>query len=516
MKEKKSAFQRFCAAAVLLMAGLILAGFVLAGLFVSVHLGTGGGRSEAITFVRLSLAQSAILPLLALGAAVLIQKLLERFAPLSAGLVLLWAAVSLVIVWGLGAQQIYDAGTITEAARLFARGNYKMMESDYLNVYSYQLGMCLPMEILLRIFKGADLNLMMQGINVLLTAGTGLAVTALAQKLLPDSRKACSALCLLVLPAPLYCMHVYGTIPMLFFGTLAILFFVEYLHTHRAGFGWGYAVMLAVSYMLKPNAAILVIALAICSVLDAVQKRSFRPLLFTVLSVALSVLLIRGVIWQYEWRSGVQLRENISALARFTMGLQEGGGAAGWYSGYTEQFFPLEVSAAQEAVIVSADLSARLAQMGADPEMAVHFFGEKLLSQWIEPTYGTLWQGMMTAQAGAEWAGTAAGHTGPLASWAALYAEGSPIKAAAEMLAHGGQMALYLLALLGLMSAFGRRDDTAQTVLPLIFLGGVLYHLLFEAKSQYAYPYIVYMLPLAAQGLCVLEKQVKRKKGRLS
>ena len=41
-------------------------------------------------------------------------------------------------------------------------------------------------------------------------------------------------------------------------------------------------------------------------------------------------------------------------------------------------------------------------------------------------------------------------------------------------------------------------------------LGGALYHLLFEAKAQYAYPYMVYMLPLAAAGLCALEEKLKR------
>ena len=41
-------------------------------------------------------------------------------------------------------------------------------------------------------------------------------------------------------------------------------------------------------------------------------------------------------------------------------------------------------------------------------------------------------------------------------------------------------------------------------------LGGALYHLIFEAKAQYAYPYMVYMLPLAAAGLCRLEDGTAR------
>ena len=44
-------------------------------------------------------------------------------------------------------------------------------------------------------------------------------------------------------------------------------------------------------------------------------------------------------------------------------------------------------------------------------------------------------------------------------------------------------------------------------------LGGTLYHLIFEAKSQYAYPYMVYMLPLAAAGLCALAEKLKKISG---
>ena len=45
-----------------------------------------------------------------------------------------------------------------------------------------------------------------------------------------------------------------------------------------------------------------------------------------------------------------------------------------------------------------------------------------------------------------------------------------------------------------------RRRDTESSLLPLIILGGLLYHLLFEAKSQYALPYFVLMIPMAAFG----------------
>ena len=53
----------------------------------------------------------------------------------------------------------------------------------------------------------------------------------------------------------------------------------------------------------------------------------------------------------------------------------------------------------------------------------------------------------------------------------------------------------------------------AALALPVTILGGTLYHLIFEAKAQYAYPYMVYMLPLAAAGLCTLAEKLKKISG---
>ena len=45
-----------------------------------------------------------------------------------------------------------------------------------------------------------------------------------------------------------------------------------------------------------------------------------------------------------------------------------------------------------------------------------------------------------------------------------------------------------------------RHRDMRNCLLPLIVLGGLLYHLLFEAKSLYAQPYFMLMIPMAAFG----------------
>ena len=54
-----------------------------------------------------------------------------------------------------------------------------------------------------------------------------------------------------------------------------------------------------------------------------------------------------------------------------------------------------------------------------------------------------------------------------------------------------------------------RKRDLLRALLPLILLGGLSYHLLFEAKSQYALPYFMLLLPLAGAGLTALFRKVE-------
>ena len=66
------------------------------------------------------------------------------------------------------------------------------------------------------------------------------------------------------------------------------------------------------------------------------------------------------------------------------------------------------------------------------------------------------------------------------------------------------------LAAVGGVCALRKKGGAALLMIPVTVLGGALYHLFFEAKAQYAYPYMVYMLPLAAAGLCRLEDGAAR------
>ena len=498
MEKWRGRVQRLCICAALALTLCVLLGFAVCGLLETAVLHSGERGTEQIDFVRdslgLNLAATAALIALLLGLSRLVRGRRGQRALLGVCAALTAAAMAFLL--GAGTRQTYDTAAVLEAAQLFAQGNYKAMQLDYFHVYSYQLGLCLPMEIVLRLFPGLDINLFMQGLGVVLSAASAAMLAVLAGEVFGGRAAAGSTLLLgaLFLPALLYPVFTYSTLPMLFCVTAGLLCFARYLRTRRARDGIAYAVMMALGYMLKPNAALAILVTVICALLDALGRGRARVLLYAALAAVLGAALARTAIWQYELRSGVTLTEDVSMLARLVMGLQEGGAQAGWYNSYTQQFFPRTVTAQQEHAVALADLVARLHEMAAQPAMTADFFGRKLLSQWLEPTCATLWYGQL------------GGQSGPLAVLAqAVYAQGGAVRTALEAYMNVFQQALYLLACVGLLALLWRGASCAQLLLPLTVLGGVLYHGIFEAKSQYAFIYLMLLLPVAAQGLVALE-----------
>ena len=497
MHRKSERIQRFCAQAAVALSLCLFALIALGGLFLTAHLGRQSWSHEAIIFIADGLIANALLTLLMLGAVLLAFRLLERFAGVRLGAAMLgaWCLGTLVLVIGANVVQLYDFAYVVEGAQLFARGNYKPLTIDYFNVYSYQLGFCLPMELILRVLPGLNLPLVMQLVNVFLSAGIAGCMAVFSSLVFSKQEaKASLMLYVLFLPMALQCIFVYGTLPTLFCTALALLSFALYQQKRRLLQGLAYAQCISAACMLKPNAVIPLAAMGICALLDALTSRDMRLLLFAALSILGSAALPRLVILQYELRGGVTLGSDVSMLARLVMGLQRGGAEAGWFNRYTEQFFPFEVTDAQEYAIASADLAARLAEMKADPAMTLAFFRDKLLSQWLEPSYGAMWYGDLCA------------HAGPLAgATRAIFADGSAVRAMLERVMGVYQKLLYLLTAVGLASLLREREcRLAALVLPVCALGGCLYHMLFEAKAQYMYPYVLLMMPVAAHGLCAV------------
>ena len=498
MKSKVTGFRRFLETAAWVMALVLVLGMAGAALVMTAQL----RMPEKIHYIFGDVAGNVLPAMGMLAAAWALWRLMMRHKRLISILAVVWTAVTACVLVGMGTAQEVDFLYVCQAAESFAAGDYSPMARDYFHVYSYQLGTALPLEGIIRLLPGVSIELLMQAVNAALSMGAALIFAAMGRLAFEEERvhAASMALYVLCLPLAVYCIHVYGTLPMVFFAGAAMLCFALYIKKRRCSYGFAYALCIALAYMLKPNGAVPLLAMMICALLYGMERGDWRLLGFAVLSAVLAVMLARFAIWQYEWRSGVTLREDVSMLARLVMGLQDGPRAAGWYNGYTEQFFAGTVTVEQEKAVAMQDLAVRLGELKADPVRAAIFTVQKALSQWLEPTYGTLLYGNYCKQ------------TGPIASAAqAIFSEQSALRMALEYVMKGWQAALYALCSIGAIACIRAKRGAAALILPICALGGFLYHMLFEAKSQYIYVYAIYLVPLAGYGLCAAQNWLCRR-----
>ena len=416
----------------------------------------------------------------------------------------LWTAAALCFVLAVGLLPRADSALVIEAAKRFAAGDFSPLEGEYFSRVSYQLGICLPLEGLARLLPGLDLNLLMQALNCAISAALMALLCGLTGGLSGDActSGAAALLYLAFVPMLLFNMFVYGVLPMLLLCVLAMRCFARCARTGERRFGVLYALLIGAAAALKPNAMIVMLALLICAAVHALQRKDGFLLLCAALSVVLCFALPAGVIRLYELRAGVTLAPDTGMLLRLAMGMQDSMIAAGWYNGVIEEYWPLSVTPEMEKAAALEMLAARLREFAADPAGAWAFFKEKCLTQWAEPSYDILWYGAVCGKSG---------RFNGLAH--AIFRDGSPVRALLAGYMNIFQQAAYVLALIGTCGMIReKRIEAVQLMLPVTVLGGFLYHMLFEAKSQYIYPYMLLLLPLAAAGMDLLAGRARNKR----
>ncbi|MEE3472934.1 MAG: hypothetical protein VZR24_20035, partial [Butyrivibrio hungatei] len=73
-------------------------------------------------------------------------------------------------------------------------------------------------------------------------------------------------------------------------------------------------------------------------------------------------------------------------------------------------------------------------------------------------------------------------------------------------------MMIYIFFTAGMIWMILRRKlTTAGLILPVAILGAILYHMLFEAKSQYILPYFILMIPFAVYGFVESMRTLSKK-----
>lgn len=415
------------------------------------------------------------------------------------------AAIAVLFVIGMSVLWIQASHTYPEADQkavswvsyLMTQNNFLFFEhGKYMQIYPNQLGLAAILEALYRLTGGENWKTFMY----LTALANGVVVYLLyriTDRLYHDQNADCLVLlasmgCIQII---LYSTFLYGMMLGLAFALGAFYALLLFLDHGKWRYVVNAGILMGISILVKNNYSIFLVALVILLLYDAVKKsgggirKAGKSLAAILILIGLTALLSRSLTAFYEHRSGIPIESGMPKSLWVAMGMQEGERAEGWYNGFN---FDTYVNSGCDPVVSDAiareAITESLQHFQKDPVYAARFYLRKTLSQWNEPTYEALWVNQF--------------HNGDFSTIVQSIYEGKLYRVFSEYM-NLFQLLVFAAVFAGLLIGRKRekRWQLTELFLPMVILGGFFFHTIWEAKSQYIFPYFVCMLPGAAAGL---------------
>lgn len=397
-----------------------------------------------------------------------------------------------------------DAMSVYSAAESLSLGDTSVIHNteSYLSYYPQQVGLMAFLELLIRIYHLFSINLapyhFIKGIYVLLTALIVWLQYKTVHLLWENDRMDCLYLLLAAfnLPLIMYSSFVYGEIPS--FAALSAGLYL-FLRLCKRGGKWysfaGSLLLLTLGVMLRKNSLIIIIAVCMVALLEALRQKR-QLFLFAILCLTASLSILPLTQKMYELRAGDTLRSGVPAMSYFAMGMQESSRANGWYNGYNFDTYQLARLDSEKSSRLSRDyMQERMQFFKEHPGYAVSFYWDKYLSQWTDGTY--------------------AGRQATLATFGGRSALVESFYSGKNAPLYIGfcnlyQNLLYLGVLAGAFLILYHQKRPGLYVWSglIAVFGGFLFHMIWEANSRYIFTYGLLLMPYCANGLMLLFQQI--------
>ncbi len=409
----------------------------------------------------------------------------------------LFVIVSVFIIFNVPDTIRGDAYMIYKYASKFLKGDYEGLTGGYyLRFFPYQLGMVTYEMGLLSIWNSTKILFIA---NMLFAIGTNFSMWKISDLLFGSDRqrKMVIVLSFGFAPALFYILFTYGSVPGHFFITAAGVFLIR--HIKRKGrLNWLLcALCLGTAIIFKPNYIIAAMAAAIVLFIYALSQKEKINYLICIGTFLISIMM--NVLFLNMWRniSGVDFDGGAPYVLNVVMGMmpkeQGTGRLGGWYNGYNYSTFEengYSVAASKEA---AAKKAGELLEYWADEDNSlILFFRDKIWSTWCDPLFGSLWAGPL--EDSDQYVENRLLHSVFTGGHAAIFI-GRYMNA--FMVIVYALTAFYCLR--NFFAKSRKRNGAENLFFILVFIGGFIFHLFSETKSQYVYMY-AYGLILYAAG----------------
>lgn len=385
--------------------------------------------------------------------------------------------------------------------------------SQYLELCPQQITTALSFSIIFKLFSTTNVKLL-QYINVVANILTVIAIILIC-KLLENKYKMNKVKTLILLGTfftlPLLSTFIYGDLMSLSMCLFSVYFIMKYGTSNKKRFAIISTIFMSIGYMLRMNNLIFILALMIYLILlvinDCEERKNFKEICKKIILIILFIIIsiVPTTITRNMIQSRLELDKDkkIPTVAYLCMGMQEGYRGNGWYNDYimwawedVETCKPLYENAIVE----------RIKTFIKDPTYCVKFYVKKVASMWTENTYSSLWynQTFNFKQVDGDNSLESQKQMDELLQ-----------EKTKKLLTYQKALIIIVFGTVILFLVKYRKNISNEIILLItIFIGGFLFHILWEAKSRYIIPYILILIPIASISFddYNLEREIKEMK----
>ncbi|MBF0713192.1 glycosyltransferase family 39 protein [Gemella sp. GH3] len=408
----------------------------------------------------------------------------------------------------------YDPFNVIDQASNFLRGNYTGLEkgNNYLYIYSHQITTVFMFQILFAIFGRVTFILYLLqcfSISYILFMLYKISNILFNNE---DTAYITVILTLFSFPLVFYVAFIYGTLPGMFLTLLAFYHFIKYYKTKN----WYDLVIVLLSInvaiLLIGNNLINMLAIFSVAVILLIKKFDKKILLFMICTLIFMTGAKSTIENYYSVASQKDIPKGVNKISWIAMGMQEGDREAGWWNKFNYDIMTEEDYDNDKVVEISKkSIMQRVDVFQKNPKYALDFYVRKYENQFIEPTFQSLV--ITVPQKDVEEGNILIAIKNKILKELYFGTTNKILFFIMKIM----QIFIYVFTMAFALITFKKKKEN-YLIIPISFIGGTIFHMVWEAKSRYIFPYFIFLIPLAAYGFNITKdivvKYYNKKRGK--
>lgn len=497
--------QKLSSSAIMLIVGIIMVAIGVLAIVISIYFNsTINFANEKSQFKIDNIPLNCIFTLIGLFILYIFYKLLPKINKKILLVIALAFSLSIGLWWvnRIGFRPISDQSMVVYCGEKFVENDLPTIldPGEYLNRNPHQLGCVVYIMTVFRLFESRE-PILLQSLNVIYATISGLALYLICKELFKED--IVHKICLLLISFfsiywALFSTHVYGNLPGLMFGIISFLFTLKFLENHKIYNLIITAISISIAYLLKSNYEIFAVAIVAILGLHFIQTYA-KQAIAGILLVLVCMFSFKTYVYKHvENGTGYSLSEGVPMVAYIYMGIAEPVTLTpGWYTADVERIYnDSGYNKEKASEIAKEKLVNRVKYLILNPNYTWNYFTNKLQTTWLNPTFQVFWCSTPSTLLDIDTAYNYRIMSDKLVQRIVC----GDIEQTMERIMDVFQIITFISAGVALILSF-KEGNPKKTLLPITFLGGFIFHIIWETKSIYVIQYFYIMLPFAAYGL---------------